>query len=67
MIKMEEKNHLIQISQAYKENLMTQKITQTEIDYITKSIVPLLEDLRSRHILTILLVLLMGIFLPRMY
>lgn len=40
----EDKNRLIQISQAYEENLMTQKITQTEIDYITESIVPLLEE-----------------------
>lgn len=40
----EDKNYLIQISQAYEEKLMTQKITQTEIDYITESIVPLLEE-----------------------
>lgn len=40
-----DKNHLIQISQAYKEYLIAQQITENEIDYITDSIVPLLEDL----------------------
>lgn len=39
-----DKNRLIQISQAYEENIITQKITQDEIDYITNSIIPLLED-----------------------
>lgn len=39
-----DKNRLIQISQAYEENLITQKITQEEIDYITNSIIPLLEE-----------------------
>lgn len=40
-----DKNKLIQISQAYEENLITQKISQDEIDYITNSIIPLLEEL----------------------
>lgn len=39
-----DKNSLIQISQAYEENLITQKITEKEIDYITKSVIPLLEE-----------------------
>lgn len=39
-----DKNRLIQISQAYEENLITQKITQDEINYITNSIIPLLEE-----------------------
>ena len=39
-----DKNRLIQISQAYEENLITQKITQEEIYYITNSIIPLLEE-----------------------
>lgn len=39
-----DKNRLIQISHAYEENLITQKITQDEIDYITDSIIPLLEE-----------------------
>lgn len=39
-----DKNSLIQISQAYEEKLITQKITETEIDYITQSVIPLLED-----------------------
>lgn len=39
-----DKNRLIQISQAYEENIITQKITQDEIDYITNSIIPLLEE-----------------------
>ena len=40
-----DKNSLIQISQAYEEKVITQKITETEIDYITTSIIPLLEEL----------------------
>lgn len=40
-----DKNSLIQISQAYEEILITQKISEDEIDYITTSIIPLLEDL----------------------
>ena len=39
-----DKNSLIQISQAYEENLITQKITEKEIDYITKSVIPWLEE-----------------------
>lgn len=39
-----DKNKLIQISRAYEENLITQKITQDEIDYIADSIIPLLEE-----------------------
>lgn len=39
-----DKNRLIRISQAYEENLITQKITQDEIDYISNSIIPLLEE-----------------------
>ena len=39
-----DKNRLIQISQSYEENIITQKITQDEIDYITNSIIPLLEE-----------------------
>lgn len=38
-----DKNSLIQISQAYEENLIAQKITENEIDYITESVIPLLE------------------------
>lgn len=40
-----DKNSLIRISQAYEEKLITQKMTETEIDYITTSVVPLLEEL----------------------
>lgn len=40
-----EKNQLIQITQAYEEQLITQKMSEKDIDYITESIVPLLEDL----------------------
>ena len=39
-----DKNRLIQISQAYEEVLITQKISQDEIDYIANSIIPLLEE-----------------------
>lgn len=44
-----DKNSLIRISQAYEEKLMTQKMTETEIDYITTSVVPLLEDLLKQN------------------
>lgn len=40
-----DKNSLIQISQAYEEKLITQKITEAEIEYITQSIIPLVEKL----------------------
>jgi len=40
-----DKNQLIQISQAYEERLITQKMTDTEIDYITESVIPLFETL----------------------
>ena len=40
-----DKNRLIQISQAYEEKLIAQKITTKEINYITESIIPLLEKL----------------------
>lgn len=39
-----DKNRLIQISQAYEENIITQKMNQEEIDYITNSIIPILEE-----------------------
>ncbi len=39
-----DKNKLIQISQAYEEILITQKISQDEIDYVSNSIIPLLES-----------------------
>ena len=40
-----DKNNLIRISQAYEEKLMTQKMTEKEIDYIAESVVPLLEEM----------------------
>jgi len=40
-----DKNQLIQIAQAYEEQLITQKMSENDIEYITKSIVPLLENL----------------------
>jgi hypothetical protein len=43
-----DKNQLIQIAQAYEETLITQKISDEEIDYITSSVVPLLEEVLSR-------------------
>lgn len=36
-----DKNALLQISRAYEEYFVTQRITDNEIDYITTSIVPL--------------------------
>lgn len=38
-----DKNELIQIAQAYEEILITQKMSDKEIDYITTSIIPLVE------------------------
>lgn len=40
-----DKNQLIQITQAYEEQLITQKMSEKDIEYITNSIVPLLEEL----------------------
>ena len=40
-----DKNQLIQISQAYEEQIITQKMTDNEVEYITNSVVPLLEKL----------------------
>lgn len=40
-----DKNNLIRISQAYEEKLITQKMTEKEIDYITESVVPLIEEM----------------------
>ena len=40
-----DKNRLIQISQAYEENLIAQRITEDEINYITDSIIPLFEQM----------------------
>ncbi|OZB94146.1 hypothetical protein [Paenibacillus sp. XY044] len=40
-----DKNQLIQITQVYEEQLITQKLSDKDIDYITNSIVPLLESL----------------------
>lgn len=40
-----DRNKLIQAVGSYEEMLITQKITDTEIDYITENIVPLLETL----------------------
>lgn len=44
-----DKNSLIQISQAYEEKLITQKMTENEIEYITTSVVPLVEDLLKQN------------------
>lgn len=43
-----DKNNLIRISQVYEEKLITQKMTEKEIDYITQSVVPLLEELLNQ-------------------
>lgn len=41
----EDKNELIQIAQAYEEELLTQKLSEDEIDYVTNSIIPIIEEL----------------------
>ena len=43
----EDKNSLIQISRAYEEKLINQKISDTEIEYITDSLIPLIEQMVS--------------------
>lgn len=43
-----DRNQLIQIIQAYEEQLITQKLTEEDINYITENIVPLLEELLAR-------------------
>jgi hypothetical protein len=40
-----DKNQLIQLVQSYEEELITQKISDEDIEYITESLVPLLEEL----------------------
>ncbi|HDR1586374.1 TPA: hypothetical protein QB446_001944, partial [Pasteurella multocida] len=35
-----DKNELLQISQAYQQELTAQKITDTEIEYITQKLIP---------------------------
>lgn len=40
-----DKNQLIQISQSYEEKLITQRMTEKEIEYITDSVIPLIETL----------------------
>lgn len=40
-----EKNQVIQIAQAYDEQLITQKMSEDDITYITTTIIPLLEEL----------------------
>lgn len=44
----EQRNQLVQLSQSYEEELITKKISQSDINYITESIVPLLEELLSQ-------------------
>ncbi|RBP61047.1 hypothetical protein DES36_11546 [Alkalibaculum bacchi] len=43
-----DKNQLIHISQAYEEHIISQKISDDEINYITTSIIPILENLLAQ-------------------
>ncbi|QKE10622.1 hypothetical protein [Bacillus cereus] len=43
-----EKNKLIQIAQIYDEQLVAQKISEEEVNYITDNILPLLENLLDK-------------------
>ncbi len=45
----QEKNQVIQIAQAYDEQLITQKISEDDITYITTTIIPLLEGLIKKN------------------
>ncbi|WP_322904795.1 hypothetical protein [Paenibacillus campi] len=40
-----DKNQLIQVTQTYEENLIAQKISEEDINYITSSIIPILESI----------------------
>src|SRR5699024_3848838 len=40
-----EKNELIQIAQVYDEQMVAQKISEEDIEYITTNVIPLLEKL----------------------
>lgn len=40
-----DKNELLQISQAFQQELMAQKITEVEIEYITQKLMPKLQEL----------------------
>lgn len=44
-----DKNQLIQITQAYEEKLIAQKISEEDISYITSSFIPLLESLIQQN------------------
>src|SRR6266567_2791183 len=40
-----DKNELVQIAEGYKQEFVAQQISQEEIEYITKSFIPVLKDL----------------------
>ena len=43
-----EKNQLIEIAQTYDEHLVSQKISENDIEYITDSLIPLLESILEK-------------------
>src|SRR5699024_5118244 len=43
-----EKNQLIEIAQIYDEHLVSQKISEDDIEYITDSLIPLLENILEK-------------------
>lgn len=43
-----EKNQLIEIAQTYDEHLVSQKISENDIEYITDSLIPLLENILEK-------------------
>lgn len=44
-----ERNQIVQVVQAYEEILITQKISNGDIDYITENIIPLIEELAAKN------------------
>ncbi|CAM3830515.1 hypothetical protein [Avibacterium endocarditidis] len=42
-----DKNELLQISQAYQQELISQKITKEDIEYITKEFIPKIKEISS--------------------
>lgn len=44
-----DKNELVQIAQAYEQEFVAQQISQEDIEYITKSLIPVLRELATQN------------------
>ncbi|WP_160045676.1 hypothetical protein [Paenibacillus sp. USDA918EY] len=45
-----DRNRLVQLAQSYEEELITQRISDKDIDYITMNIIPLIESLAEQNV-----------------